>query len=148
MPPLDLRLASGQGFLVVSMNGEMDICTVAPIEERLLTIARAVPGVVVLDLADVTFLDSTGCGLFLRMHKILSRHHQLLLLANVRPSVGRPLQILGLDRLMPVTYTEEPVRPWERPIEAEELLRDLILPDDVIARLQPLTVAPDVGAPA
>lgn len=121
----DLRLTSGTGYLVVTMAGDLDIASIEPIQERLLTIATTVPGVVFVDLGDVRFLDSCGCGLFIQMHNTLVARGHVLVLANVGHSVGKPLQILGIDRLIPTSYTDQPARPWTRPTEAERVLDEL-----------------------
>ena len=131
MHGLDVRLSCGDGFLVVALAGELDLTTVEPIRERMMAIAGNVPGVVFVDLADVTFMDSTGCSLFVQMQRALGEHRSMLVLTNLCHQVGRPWQALGLDRTVLTTYSDAPVRPWQRPVAAETLLQDFTLADEV-----------------
>ena len=53
--------------------------------------------VLVLDLGEVTFLDSSGLGLFVEHHKTLRRQGGCVRIANASPRVLTVLAITGLD---------------------------------------------------
>jgi anti-sigma B factor antagonist len=59
------------------------------------------PGVV-LDLAEVTFINSTGLGCLVKIGMRLDRQHRRLALARPERKVERMLRMLGLDSKMPV----------------------------------------------
>lgn len=48
------------GFVHVGLVGELDLSTVAKVEEELRRVEQSDPPTVVLDLSRLTFLDSTG----------------------------------------------------------------------------------------
>lgn len=127
--PLQVNLSSGTGFLVIELAGEMDLATVEPVRDRLVRIAESVPGVVIVDLAKVEFLDSTALGMFVRMHRAVTDRGGLLVLVNVLPAVGRPISLTGLDRIITVNWAEEPVRPWDSPAGVREVLAEFHVPD-------------------
>lgn len=48
------------GLVHVALRGELDLSTVASVEEELRRLESSTNGVLVLDLSKLTFLDSTG----------------------------------------------------------------------------------------
>jgi anti-anti-sigma factor len=60
MTILEVESAERDGRVHVSLRGELDLSTVGKVDDELQTVERGAPKVVVLDLSDLTFLDSTG----------------------------------------------------------------------------------------
>ena len=50
-----------------------------------------------LDLGDVTFIDSSGLGVLVRLRKEADAQSKPFSLVNVSPSVERLLEVTGLD---------------------------------------------------
>lgn len=86
----------------VALHGELDIAT-APILRDALT-AQIDDGVtdVCLDLADLQFVDSTGLGVIVGVHRRLQRVGGTLRLRSPRPAILRVLEISGLAGVVPV----------------------------------------------
>ena len=88
---------------VVKLSGDVDIACAAELRDNLLGLVnRGVPSLVV-DLRDVTFIDSTGVGSLLRVF-----HRQTLLGAAIhfiadQPSVLRVFELMQLDRRLHLT---------------------------------------------
>ena len=99
-----LHVESGSGYVAVELTGDLDIATIAPIREQLLTIAGTIRGALILDLARVTFIDSGGLGMFVLLHKRVSEGGGVFALVNVDRTVGRPLGLTSLDTVFPVHY--------------------------------------------
>lgn len=59
------------------------------------------PGIV-LDLGDVTFINSTGLGSLVKIGMRLDRDGRLLALARPDKQVERMLRLIGLDSKLPV----------------------------------------------
>jgi anti-sigma B factor antagonist len=79
---------------VVALIGELDLATSEDLSGQLMTIAGST---VVIDLSQLTFMDSTGIGaLVMARNRIMQEGHRLVL---TRPQgiVGRALEIVGLD---------------------------------------------------
>jgi len=77
-------------------TGEIDISRVPELRDEIL----AVPPdrSVVLDLAAVSYLDSSGLGMLVLLRKRLARCGAAVTLVDVQPHVRRVLDITGLDR--------------------------------------------------
>jgi anti-sigma B factor antagonist len=119
--PVSISLKAGDGYLVVILTGELDMATIEPIRPRLLTIAASVPERLIVDLGEVTFLDSSALGLFLSMHRrINDSGGRALVLTRVDRRVGKPISITGLDRLFDVEWAEPASMPLV-PSRSQEL---------------------------
>ncbi len=83
---------------VLALTGEVDL----DVADDLLQVGQigldeaGVIGVV-LDLAEVTFMDSSALGAMVALHNIADERHQSLTLAHVPDRVRKILAITGLD---------------------------------------------------
>jgi anti-anti-sigma factor len=57
---LDVRTEDRDGLVRLALVGELDLSTVAKVQEELRRIEASSPATVVVDLSKLTFLDSTG----------------------------------------------------------------------------------------
>jgi anti-sigma B factor antagonist len=57
---LDVRTEDRDGLVHVVLVGELDLSTVAKVQEELRRVEESEPSTVVIDLSKLTFLDSTG----------------------------------------------------------------------------------------
>ena len=91
--PFVIGVGRFQGATVVAVAGELDLHTVPELEQALAEAERS--GRVIIDLTEVTFLDSTALGVLLRAS---SRHHERLDVVLDGSEVRRVFEITGLDR--------------------------------------------------
>ena len=85
--PFEVRTAKQDGHWVVAVQGEIELATVGTLEAYL----NGVTGRVVLDLANVTFIDSMGVAL------LLSATKDGLTIRDASPEVRRVFHMCGLD---------------------------------------------------
>lgn len=97
-----------QGCAVVTSSGEIDVSTVSALREALQEAARSSQRTV-LDLTEVSFLDSTGVGAILSAVRANLVEHKGGTLCLVGPSglVLRVLTITGLTELVPICDSVE-----------------------------------------
>lgn len=60
MEILDVETEDRNGLVHVTLKGELDLSTVAKVQDELRRVEQDEPPVMVLDLSRLTFLDSTG----------------------------------------------------------------------------------------
>ncbi|MEM7330703.1 MAG: anti-sigma factor antagonist [Chloroflexota bacterium] len=60
---------------------------------------------VCLDLEEVTFVDSTGLGAILSLHKLCQKQGKQLILTHLQPTVAKTIQLVRLDRVLTITPT-------------------------------------------
>jgi anti-sigma B factor antagonist len=86
---------------VVAVSGELDFGTTP----RLLEVAEplaAAGGALVLDLANLTFCDSSALSALVRLHKAARTAGGTLCLASLRPQVKAAITMTSLDRLLTI----------------------------------------------
>lgn len=104
---MDLQLSArpGGAWTVVKVGGELDMATVPIFDDFLRPVAGA--GHVVLDFADVSFLDSSGLGSLVAWFKELRSRGGRLCLAAVQDRVAFVLRVAALDQVLDVYESVE-----------------------------------------
>jgi anti-anti-sigma factor len=102
------RRSAAGGVVVAEVRGEIDLTSAYALEEALTAAAAesgddggAAPRVVV-DLAEVTFMDSSGLNALLRTHRAVQARGGTLALAGAQQTVARLLEMTGLEEVIPV----------------------------------------------
>lgn len=89
---------------VVALHGELDYDSAPRLRDGLLTVTDgAGRGDVVLDLAELSFIDSTGLSVVVEAAKQARSHGRELILARPSSSTYKILEITGLHRVLTVT---------------------------------------------
>jgi anti-sigma B factor antagonist len=93
------------GSVVVRLAGELDLYNAEEVRAALTQAIESTPRRVVVDMADVEFVDSTALGVLIEARSKLGRDG--LALAAPQLDTRRTLQVSGLDRHLPVHDTVE-----------------------------------------
>ncbi|MBV8303395.1 MAG: STAS domain-containing protein [Acidimicrobiia bacterium] len=99
---MELTLSQRDGETVVSAAGELDVNTAPELREQLARLAADDVRRVVVDLTDVSFVDSTALSVLVSALKRLRQADGDLELASPSPSVRRVFEITGLTRLFTI----------------------------------------------
>ena len=100
LPEFSVRVAPGEIKQLVVINGELDLVTAPQLEERLKCVIDSTDGDIVVDLANVTFIDSTGLSAMLVAHDRLRHTDRVLAIRRPSVQVVRLLEICGLCNLL------------------------------------------------
>src|SRR5437016_5596808 len=92
--------------VVVRLAGELDLYNAEDARAALTEASGRSPERVVVDLGEVTFVDSTGLGVLVEARTKLP-NRRALLLAAPQIETRRALEVSGLDRYLPVHETVE-----------------------------------------
>ena len=93
-----------QGCAIVTAAGEIDISTVIPLRERLFEVAVSGAPLVV-DLEQVSFIDSVGLATLVGAAKRAEAHGSSLQVACALPKIRQLVQLTQLDRRIPLFHT-------------------------------------------
>jgi anti-sigma B factor antagonist len=99
-PPLRMHIESGPASVCLKVGGELDIYTAPDLEEAIEQLEATVPALLIVDLADLDFIDATGLHILLEAHKRARNTNRCLFLLRPRPMVQRVLQVTGLDKVL------------------------------------------------
>jgi anti-sigma B factor antagonist len=85
---------------VISVSGELDLASSPALEEELERVAKSDATVIVVDLSELEFMDSTGLSVLVRAHQRAEENGRRLGLVNGSQQVQRLLTLTGVaDRL-------------------------------------------------
>ena len=91
-----------EGVKVINLAGRMDIAGTQEIDLRFTTAAAGQKGLVVVDLAEVTFLASIGMRTLVASARALMNRGGSMALASPKPLVQQALVAAGIDSLIPI----------------------------------------------
>jgi anti-anti-sigma factor len=94
--PADVTVFRKPDTTIITLRGEIDLSTAESVRQQ---IRSALPTErVILNLAGVTFMDSSGLAVVLDLFHQLGQSPDALTLQSPSPAVGRLLQVTGVDR--------------------------------------------------
>jgi anti-sigma B factor antagonist len=92
---------------VIALRGELDVATVPELEEALRVAVEEGRTALVVDLLELTFLDSTGLMVLLNGLRRVMRQDGRLVLACTNPTVLRLLDVTGTSATFTIVETRE-----------------------------------------
>jgi anti-sigma B factor antagonist len=93
--------AEGSSVSIVALSGELDLSTIPLLERRLLAEVVSKEGVIV-DLTDVSFIDSSGIGLLIQAFRSAGEEQRLHTVIAAGTQVERVFRLAGIDRALPL----------------------------------------------
>jgi len=93
------------GVAVIAAPESFDMCTARPVRELTIQLQRDGATGVVIDLAAVTFMDTTALAVIVGAHNRLSSAGSPLAVAAASGPVTRMFRVTGLTRLIPMHAT-------------------------------------------
>jgi anti-sigma B factor antagonist len=79
------------------LRGDVDLSTVADLQIKLDVLISATDDDIVLDCAELTFIDSTGIGMFVHIQRALEVQGRECRIENLSDRARRPFDVLGLS---------------------------------------------------
>ena len=99
--------AAGPGAAVIRLSGELDLYTCPEFKNELLQVIEDGTTLVVVDLTETTFIDSTALGVLIRGVERLKRNEGRLVVVCVDPNIVKIFEVTGLDRIFTVYGSRE-----------------------------------------
>jgi anti-sigma B factor antagonist len=100
-----VRMHDSGGWTVVQAKGEIDLYTAPKLKEELGGLVERDRVRIVVDLAEVEFLDSTGLGVLIGSLKRCRERAGEFVLAAPTETIEKVLHITGLDKVFPIHAT-------------------------------------------
>ena len=93
---LSLAIEAGSSSTTVRVGGEIDLDTAPRLRDCLATLT----GDVVVDLTDVSFVDSQAIGLLLAEHRRRKEASARLVVSGASPMTLRTFELTGVDQVL------------------------------------------------
>lgn len=101
---MDIDIKFMNGHAIAALNGEIDHHNAQKIRTQLdkyiLTIQ---PSKLIIDFANITFMDSSGIGLIMGRSRLMHEFGGILEICNPQPYIRRVLKLAGMERLVKIT---------------------------------------------
>ncbi|SDZ13292.1 anti-sigma B factor antagonist [Evansella caseinilytica] len=99
---LSVNVQEEQGTAVVYLAGEVDVYTAPALKETLLPLTEQSSTTVIVNLSDVTYIDSTGLGIFIGALKSSGKAGSKLKITGANVRVKRLFTITGLNEVLDI----------------------------------------------
>src|SRR5699024_6565776 len=99
---LNIDIEENGNQKTVFVSGEIDIYTAPKLKRELHELGNKSSQMIIVDLNDVHYMDSTGLGVFISVLKLTKEHDSHLKLVNLNERVLRLFQITGLNEIMDI----------------------------------------------
>ena len=86
------------GGVIVDLQGEIDLHQSPQLHERLVEVCKSKPKVLVLNLAEVAYMDSSGVGTLVHTYRTVSGYQGRMALAGLQDRVRSVFEISRLDK--------------------------------------------------
>lgn len=103
---LEINVIDEGQKLIIKLAGEIDIYTAPKLKEALVPHTREENNVLIVDLTEVNYMDSTGLGVFISVLKSTRENGSSFQIVNLQERVLRLFTITGLDEIMDINSTE------------------------------------------
>ena len=94
----DVTITAGDHGPHIALSGEIDMAAVESVKERMRPTLDEEPAVLVLDLRDVAFLDSSGLRVIFGLAREQTERGGRLVVVRGGRRVARVLELTGADR--------------------------------------------------
>ena len=105
---MEINAKSSDRNLLLEFSGELDHHGARnSLREVEMAIDAALPKTLVLDMSGITFMDSSGIAVVLRVKKRMDETDGDVFLLNPAPQCARVFRTSGIDRFVAIKFTEE-----------------------------------------
>ena len=104
---LNIETVTHDTYYEVKVGGELDVYTVPELEDVFVPMRQKGTKDIHVNLENVSYMDSTGLGLFVGTLKALNQHDKQLYILGVSDRISRLFDITGLKDLMHVNEGTE-----------------------------------------
>lgn len=106
-PRLERKAGPADGVVVLELGGELDLAISGRLRELVDQLTAEQPSLLVADVAEVGFMDSTILRELLRAHREVNRQGGRMVVAGAQPTVRRLLELTGTAELFVLADSRE-----------------------------------------
>ncbi|MCD7741097.1 MAG: anti-sigma factor antagonist [Ruminococcus sp.] len=108
---MPVKLETNGSKLTALLSGDLDHYTVSDIRTEIDRMVRGAPiDQLILDFANVSFMDSSGVGLVLGRYKLINEMGGRCIVANPPNYIAKVMKLSGIGKLCRIIYTSNAVK--------------------------------------
>ncbi|TWT46071.1 Anti-sigma-B factor antagonist [Phycisphaerae bacterium RAS1] len=110
LPELEVTVEDAAGTRTVVVRGDIDLNTSPELRDRFLALLETPAVRLIVDLAGVKYIDSSGVGTIVELRRKTERAGGKLVLCGLQPRVRDVFDITHLSRLFNIAVTQDEAR--------------------------------------
>ncbi len=87
---------------IMKLHGDVDYFSASELKNAIFKLINEKTPSIILDLEDVEYMDSSGIGLIVTAHKVMSNYNGLIGLVNVRDDILVLLKLATVDSILKI----------------------------------------------
>jgi anti-sigma B factor antagonist len=95
---------------IIMLEGEMDYCCSRELKDVIYKLIHDKTKSIILDLKDVTFIDSAGMGLLINVNKKLNNYNGKVGLLNLSEDILNLIRLATLDKIIQIYHSEDEIK--------------------------------------
>jgi anti-sigma B factor antagonist len=104
---MDIKLHEKSGYYVVYLKGSLDMYTSVELKSQTDSIALKPDENIVLQLNDVSYIDSSGIGVLIKIVNAVQAQKGHVLLTGIKPMIEKIFKVAGLMNFFSFITEEE-----------------------------------------
>lgn len=96
-----------QDISVIALQGELDLYTTPKVKEKIVSLFSEGETRFVVDLDDVSYIDSSGIGVLLYIYTSCQKRRFNVFFTNLKGAVAKVIALTKLDGFLPITSSQE-----------------------------------------
>ncbi len=106
---MDVRYRDLRDHKIIMLKGEMDYFSSRELKDVLFKLIHDKTKSIILDLRDVTFIDSAGMGLLINVNKEMNNHNGKIGLLNLSDEIFNLIKLATLDKIIQIYHHEDDI---------------------------------------
>jgi anti-sigma B factor antagonist len=98
----NVSMERSNGAVVLVVTGELDLGSAGLLSQAFKSLADSGTKLVIADLRELEFIDSTGISLLVKAHRAAERDGTTFAVAGAKPQVTRLLSLTGLTDMLTI----------------------------------------------
>jgi anti-anti-sigma factor len=103
----NVSMERSNGAVVLAVTGELDLGSAGLLDQAFQSLVDSGTKLVIVDLRELEFIDSTGISLLVKAHRAAERDGTRFAVAGARPQVRRLLSLTGLTKMLTIIGSPE-----------------------------------------
>jgi anti-sigma B factor antagonist len=100
---LELKIRKSADIYIIDVNGEMDLYNSYKLKELVMKMLEKKIQKFIINMENVEYIDSSGIGALIYIYSTIKKLSLKLLIANVRSSVKKVIELTKLMGYFPIT---------------------------------------------
>lgn len=99
---MDIKIKEDDDIITVSVKGDIELYTHAKFKNKLFELSTASNKNIDIDLSQVDYMDSSGLGTLVTLHKIQNKKGRKLTISNVNADIRNLIRLSTLSDIFEV----------------------------------------------